>query len=311
MRTFQNIPSVITDKALLEVAFSRARRMVNKAHPRDTKIDAKKRKEVEKITTINEILVAKLAIIISSFPSFDDLSPYYRDLCYATLDVGELKHSLGAVQWAQQQVTKFSSMYCSMLKQTQEARKVGELSRAYYGRIASVIKRISSELLELENARRTLKTFPTIKEGFTVCIVGFPNVGKSTLLKRLTGSKVEVEAYAFTTKTINIGYAEGVQLIDTPGSLNRPAKMNLVEKEADLAMKHLANAFISVIDLTETYSLEEQLTLHRKVLAYKKPTVVYLSKTDLLPPEAVKGFSIAEKVFTHPDNLKAWLRDRV
>ena len=148
----------------------------------------------------------------------------------------------------------------------------------------------------------------------TACIFGFPNVGKSTLLSKITGSTPEIKNYAFTTKSLNIGYlkneefaAKKIQFIDTPGTLDRFFKMNLIEQQAYLALKHCCDGVIFVFDLTEGYSYEKQFMLFENLKKIKPdtPIIVYLSKSDMIDKSNVNKIGTFVKQFKDKYKVEA------
>jgi nucleolar GTP-binding protein len=60
----------------------------------------------------------------------------------------------------------------------------------------------------------------------TLIVTGFPNVGKSSFMNNVTRADVEVQPYAFTTKSLFVGHTDynylRWQVIDTPGILDHP-----------------------------------------------------------------------------------------
>ena len=62
---------------------------------------------------------------------------------------------------------------------------------------------ISIQLLEFDNfLKLILFLFRTI------ILCGFPNVGKSSFLNKVTRADVEVQPYAFTTKALYVGHLD-------------------------------------------------------------------------------------------------------
>ena len=255
-----------------------------------------KKIEISKIDVVKDVLLDDLGQILNNFPKMEQESVFYKELIKSFFDYGMIRKSLGSVKWAKDNIAKLSN---ESLRKIQNARNIDDIKRiknAYFGRVASLIKQIDKYFSYLEDSRKKFKNFPQLKDLPTVCIVGFPNVGKTTLLFKLTGAKAKISAYAFTTLGINAGYREikfqKVQFLDTPGTLNRFEKMNVFEKQAYIALEHLADAIVFVFDLTEEYSLEEQEKLYQEILKHKKPTMIYLSKTDIVEQEKIDAFRL-------------------
>jgi len=167
---------------------------------------------------------------------------------------------------------------------------MNEARKEFYGRAASIVKQIKKELAFLEQARKTMKSFPAIKTDIlTVAIAGFPNVGKSTLLKAVTGSEPKIASYPFTTQQLMLGYIKEkdlkIQFIDTPGLLDRPLKKrNIIEKQAILALKHLAKLMLFLFDASEEcgYGITEQENLLKDLKKeFKVKTIIVVNKADI------------------------------
>lgn len=294
---FQTLPPVDNAKQLLNLAFQKAREKAEGKSMRRQKdmLKAIKQKESLKLDIIKDILTSRLNKILRDFPETEKLPQFYIKLMHLTLDFPKFKRSFGAMKWVIDKVCFLQKQYVSKINQERNRFKIGEISKEFYGRISSVAKQVDENLKYLEEARRIMKTYPDVKEMFTVCLYGFPNVGKTTVLNKLTGTKAEVAAYAFTTKSINAGYftlnGEKIQVLDVPGTLARPEKINLIELQAELVLEELANLIVFVFDLSEQggYSIEKQEELLKRIDKSKK-VLIYVSKSDLISEEELKEF---------------------
>jgi nucleolar GTP-binding protein len=302
---FQNLQKVQSYDYYMDAAFKHARSKIIKLNLRKTRSRDEKLMliSINKIKSFSDRLRKQLAFITEAFPHIDELPEFYSELSRLILDVDQLKKSLYAVSWAEKKIQQLTKTYVRKIKRTKDHTE----EKNYYGRIGSIMKHLQPQLDVIEKSRFSMRQFPTVKTGiFTVAIAGFPNVGKSTLLSKLTTAKPEIKDYAFTTKQLNFGYAaygtKKIQFIDIPGTLNRFEKMNLIEKQGFLVIKLVADVIIYVYDPTESWSLQDQEALFHNLEVYDKPILVYVSKTDIckttIKPDAARS----------PDELNNRLR---
>jgi len=287
--SFNDIPKIEEPDFYIDLAFKRANSAAyeSRANSEGTRKDKSKIIERAKLNEIKHVIIKQMELITKSFPSLDDLPEFYKEMIKAIADFDELKKALGAIQWVSQKTSEFTSKYESKISKTWELQTINQHRREYYGRISSLLKQIKKELALLEKARKGMREFPQIKtKMFTIAILGFPNVGKTTLLSQLTESKPNIQNYAFTTVNINVGYMKAghdkIQVLDTPGTLNRFNKMNPIEKQAYLAVKYCADLIIYIFDVAESsYPITEQEELIIAIKEFDKPTLFYLSKTEM------------------------------
>jgi ferrous iron transport protein B len=123
----------------------------------------------------------------------------------------------------------------------------------------------------------------------TVCLVGMPNSGKTTLMNALTGGSFRTGNYPGVTVSLLRGRSrpemgEVVSIVDLPGIHSTVAS----SPEEDLSAavisgKHhsvLADVFVMVVDATQ---LERQLRFASFVARQGRPVVIALTMVDLLP----------------------------
>jgi nucleolar GTP-binding protein len=293
---------VETAETYLDIAFARAKKHASavKKSFKGSHFNKQKQREFDSVVTVRNTLSKHLSLIHDSFPKVRDLDPFYKELIPLVLDLDQFKKSLAAVKWANERIQAMHDLTNKKIRGAKDYEAMMKVKRAYYGRISSIIKQLKKDFKFLEEARKQLKVLPTIKTSLTtIAIAGFPNVGKTTLLKALTGSAPAIAHYPFTTQQIMMGYktykGNKLQFMDTPGILDRPLKKrNNIEKQAVLAMRHVANVIVFVIDPSEScgYTLKEQKSLLKETAKnFDIPIIVALNKMDLATEEQIEDAS--------------------
>ena len=165
--------------------------------------------------------------------------------------------------------------------------------------MCTIMKRQSPSLAYLEQVRQHMSRLPSIDPaGRTLLVCGYPNVGKSSFVNRITRADVDVQPYAFTTKSLLVGHADHRylrwQVLDTPGILDRPLEeRNTIEMQAVTALAHLRAAVLFVVDASGAcgYTLQQQSRLFHSIkpLFAGKPLLVVANKVDVAPLDGLSA----------------------
>ncbi len=147
------------------------------------------------------------------------------------------------------------------------------------------IDKLKQELLDLET-RRKLQTYRRDKnQEYIISLVGYTNVGKSTILNRLTGANVLVKNKLFATldPTLRKTKIDGIDVIitDTVGFI-RDIPHNLIEAfKSTLESAIEADLIIIVCDATSDYNSQLEITTSTlEGLNSKAETLLVLNKCD-------------------------------
>jgi len=307
---FKKICVVPTSKDFTDIVLSKTQRKTPTVIHRHYKISRIRSFYMRKVKFTQSNFSEKLSMILTEFPKLEDIHPFYADLMNVLYDKDHYKLALGQINTARHLIDSVSKDYVRLLKFGDSLYRCKQLKRAALGRMATIMKRQNQSLQYLEQVRQHLSRLPTIDPNTrTLLITGFPNVGKSSFINKITRADVEVQPYAFTTKSLYVGHTDYKylrwQVVDTPGILDHPLEdRNTIEMQAITALAHLRSAVLYFLDPSEQcgHTLEQQKSLFDSIrpLFNNKPLVVVANKMDVvkraeLSPEKEEIFKAIEK----------------
>lgn len=132
-----------------------------------------------------------------------------------------------------------------------------------------------------------------------VGFVGYPNVGKSSLLNMLTRAQSRVANYQFTTLEPHLGAYYDLVLADLPGLIEGASEGKglgikfLKHVERTRTLFHLVSAE-SESPVKDYTAIRKELGAYNKQLL-EKPEYVFISKSDMVEPAALKKIMTALK----------------
>lgn len=146
-------------------------------------------------------------------------------------------------------------------------------------------------------AARELELFLELKVIADVGLVGFPNVGKSTFLSRVTNARPKIANYHFTTLNPNLGVVDlegagGFVIADIPGLIEGASEGVGLGHEF---LRHIerTKVIIHIVDaagtegrdpIADIYAINKELEAYNPEIA-RRPQVIAANKIDVIYTE--------------------------
>lgn len=288
---FKSIQTVPSAKDFIDIILSKTQRQTPTVVHNGWAIQRIRQFYMRKVKFTQSNWHDRLTTILEEFPKVEGVHPFYADLMNVLYDKDHYKLALGQLHTARNLIDKIAQDYVRLLKYGDSLYRCKQLKKAALGRMATLMKRQGPSLAYLEQVRQHLSRLPSIDPNTrTLLVCGYPNVGKSSFMNKVTRADVEVQPYAFTTKSLYVGHTDHRylrwQVIDTPGILDRPLEeRNTIEMQSVTALAHLRAAVLYMVDVSEEcgYTIKQQASLFHSIkpLFANKPVLIVCNKTDV------------------------------
>lgn len=289
---------------LLELALNRGRKEAATYPKQKTLFYTIKGKEIGRIDVISEYIIEKLEKAVTTFPNVEELPPFKRELFECIIDVDETRKALASIFSTAKIIKTLRRNTLIELKEMRyvygNEKKALTVSKKFLGRLSSLMKNLKKPIELYNDSTKKLRELPKINtEEECYILAGFPNAGKSTLMNKITESKPKIAPYPFTTQGLNVGFFTKkfleIQVIDTPGLLDRPIKeRNKIELKAIAAFQYLKGIILFVVDPLSDITAQINLFNETKKLFSDKPFWIVITKNDIASKSEIE---IVQKAF--------------
>ncbi|XP_052875064.1 uncharacterized protein LOC108457124 isoform X2 [Gossypium arboreum] len=245
---FQKLPMVMPSVDIFQSALRKAKRVL----PTKGIANVAKRERnrgAKQLDALMKELAVPLRGYIENFPKRIYLHPYERSLIELTFGAGNYEEVLKKVDALRKKVVSVGKEHASLCAKSLSKKEAEERLTEGLEKLQEIFKCEGQAIDDLLYIAKTLRAMPVVDlEMPTLCLVGAPNVGKSSLVRLLSTGKPEVT--------------------DTPGLLKRcDEDRNNLEKLTLAVLSHLPTAILYVHDLSGQcgMSLSDQFMIYKEI----------------------------------------------
>ena len=286
----------ITD-SWIDTAFRRAMRISTTSSQVLPAIVRAKYRESARIRTAAQVLKDRLDRVQKWFPSFDDMHPFYKATISIFVSLDDVKRTLGSISSGKKAIIAIEKDQVRKVKSATLTDQAIRARKQAFARFASFIGKLDQRIIFLRELYFKMRGFPNLDTELPIVVLaGYPNVGKSTIVQKISSADPKIAQYPFTTKEVSIGHVNllnvKTQIVDTPGILDRPAsERNPIEQQAMAALRYLPDVVVFIFDpsLRCGYELQAQENLFQEIIAAfpEKPIVIGINKVDVASRDVI------------------------